>query len=58
MIYTDGFEPHWSLPDFATLFTLANFPQLKMAIKNFDTALQKTDPEKYGLERTLLVVNL
>lgn len=57
-LFTDGFENHFSKKEFISLFQAKNMNQIEAGIKKVDAKLIKNNSEKFGHERTLLMVRL
>jgi hypothetical protein len=55
LIFTDGFEHYVRNPDFLNIFNEEG-SDLKEKIKEFSNKMNLKDPEKYGHERSLIVV--
>lgn len=54
-LFTDGFEHYFELPEFIGIFK--NWPtDLTVKVKEFTAQKEKENPEKFGRERTLVVV--
>ena len=57
-LFTDGFENHFSKKGFIASFKNKNFNNIEESIKTVDLKLVAKNPEKFGHERTLLIVQL
>lgn len=61
VLFSDGFENHFSVGGFVELFTGGDLAQLESRIKQIDSTLtekEEINNKKYGLERTLLIIKL
>lgn len=56
-VFTDGFEQYVKNPDFQKLF-LENEENIKEQIGNFSKEMSLMDSEKYGHERSLIVIRV
>ena len=58
LVFSDGFENHFSVPEFVGLFEGSDLEILETKIREIDRELAGSDEEKYGHERTLVVAAL
>jgi len=56
-LFTDGFEHYFELPELLELFK-AWPADLEVKLKNFTRQKSKTDSERFGHERTLIVIKI
>jgi serine/threonine protein phosphatase PrpC len=58
VLYTDGFEDQFSLPEFTSIFASENLKEVEEKLKNIDDVLSEKETKKWGDERTIVVTQI